>query len=327
MAAIPRIKSNLRFNFHFRAHLNNVDGQPATAYLLLMHGFVIRGSRGTLPTCGAGFLRYGGDTTCFSLETPDGLLVIDAGTGLRHVTQELADRTDIPPITVLLTHLHMDHLVGLPSFGPLYSTHAQIRFMADSNRDENWQDALLSFMRKPYWPVGLTDADASLSFESLPASGRPLDIYGVRVSWCAVPHPQQCVAFRLEWSGGSVVVATDVEFDSDRVPDSFAAFCRDAQHLIFDAHFRPSEIGQYAGWGHSTWEAGVALAESAGVSQLWLTHHSPKRCDEDVEAIVEAARRAFPRTRGASTNSPLDGAVRKTPRAGNPALTAQPPVA
>jgi phosphoribosyl 1,2-cyclic phosphodiesterase len=307
VAALPRIKSNLRLNsFHFLAHLNSVDELRSTAYLLSMHGFVIRGSRGTLPTCGAGFLRYGGDTTCFSLVTAQGLLVIDAGTGLRHVTQELADRTDIPPITVLLTHLHMDHLVGLPSFGPLYSTHAQIRFMADPDRDDDWQQALLAFMRKPYWPVGLTDADASLGFESLPAPGTPIDIYGVRVSWCAVPHPQQCAAFRLEWSGGSVVVATDVEFHAGQIPDSFVAFCKDAGHLIFDAHFRPSEIGQYSGWGHSTWEAGVALAKAAGVGELLLTHHSPKRCDDDVEGIVEAARRAFPRTRGASTNMSLD---------------------
>lgn len=271
-----------------------------------MHEFVIRGTRGTLPTCGPSFLRYGGDTTCFSLETPQGLLLIDAGTGLRHVTQELADRIDTPPITVLLTHLHMDHLVGLPSFGPLYSSHAKIRFMADSNREDDWQEALLAFMRKPYWPVGLTDADATLWFGALPGPRDPIDIYGVRVSWCAVPHPQQCSAYRLEWSGGSVVVATDAEFDARQIPDSFVEFCRGAGHLIFDAHFTPSEISQYAGWGHSTWEAGVAIAKAAEVGELLLTHHSPKRHDADIDAIVEAARKAFPRTRGASTNMALD---------------------
>ncbi len=271
-----------------------------------MQGFVIRGTRGTLPTCGPHFLRYGGDTTCFSLEAPQGLIIIDAGTGLRHVTQELADRTGIPPITVLLTHLHMDHLVGLPSFGPLYSSHAKIRFMADSNREDDWQQALLAFMRKPYWPVGLTDADATLEFGALSPPDEPMDIYGIRVSWCAIPHPQQCVAYRLDWTGGSVVVATDVEFDAERIPDGFVHFCRGASHLIFDSHFTPSEIGQYAGWGHSTWEAGVAIARATGASELLLTHHSPKRHDTDVDGIVEAAREQFPRTRGACTNMVLE---------------------
>jgi phosphoribosyl 1,2-cyclic phosphodiesterase len=271
-----------------------------------MHGFVIRGTRGTLPTCGPHFLRYGGDTTCLSLETPEGLLVIDAGTGLRHVTQELADRTDMPPITVLLTHLHMDHLVGLPSFGPLYSSHAKIRFMADPNREDDWQQALLAFLRKPYWPVGLTDADATLDFGDLSCPGEPMDIYGIRVNWCPVPHPQQCAAYRLDWPGGSVVVATDVEFDAAQIPSSFVEFCSGANHLIFDSHFTPSEIDQYAGWGHSTWEAGVALARAAGIDELLLTHHSPKRHDADMDGIVEAARQQFPRTRGASTNMALE---------------------
>lgn len=267
-----------------------------------MNGFVIRGTRGTLPACGYEFLRYGGDTTCFSLETPRGLLVIDAGTGLRHVTQELADRADLPPITVLLTHLHMDHLIGLPSFGPLYSSHAHIQFMADPHREGDWQHALRAFMRKPYWPVGLTEADATLEFTPLPEDRAVLEIYGVRIQWCAVPHPQQCIAYRLDWAGGSIVVATDVEYAADRIPDHFAAFCRNADHLIFDAHFTPAEISQYRGWGHSTWEAGAALARMSGVRQLILTHHSPKRRDQEVDALVESARQAFAATRAACTN-------------------------
>ncbi len=271
-----------------------------------MHGFVIRGTRGTLPTCGPHFLRYGGDTTCFSLETSEGLLIIDAGTGLRHVTQELADRTDLPPLTVHRTHLHMVHLRGLPSYGPHYSSHAKIRFMADPNREDDWEQALLAFIRKPYWPVGLTDADATLAFADLSPSGDPMEIYGVQVRWCPMPHPQQCVAYRLDWPGGSVVVATDVEFNAGEIPERFVRFCSGANHLIFDSHFTPSEIAHYTGWGHSTWKAGVALAEAAGVGELLLTHHSPRRYDSDIDAMVEAARKRFPRTRGASTNTLLD---------------------
>jgi phosphoribosyl 1,2-cyclic phosphodiesterase len=271
-----------------------------------MNGFVIRGTRGTLPACGADFLRYGGDTTCFSLETPQGLLVIDAGTGLRHVTQELADRAVPPPITVLLTHLHMDHLIGLPSFGPLYSSNARIRFMADPNREGDWQHALQAFMRKPYWPVGLLQANAAVEYESLPECPGGMDIYGIHITWCAIPHPQRCVAYRLEGPGCSVVVATDVEFRANAIPDTFVEFCRGAGHLVFDTHFTPAEIDQYAGWGHSTWQAGVALARAAHVDRLLLTHHSPKRRDPEVDAIVEAARDHFPVTSGACTNMVLD---------------------
>jgi len=232
--------------------------------------------------------------------------VIDTGTGLRHVTQELADRADLPPITVLLTHLHMDHLIGLPSFTPLYSSHAQIRFMADPNREGSWKNALRAFMRKPYWPIGLNEADANLEFDSLPEAEPSMTIYGVTVTWCAIPHPQQCVAYRLESPECSVVIATDVEFTPGAIPDDFVAFCRGARHLIFDAHFTPAEIAHYKGWGHSTWEVGVELAKAADIARLVLTHHSPKRRDAEVDAVVETARASFPAVDGAYTNMVLD---------------------
>lgn len=271
-----------------------------------MTGFVIHGTRGTLPACGPDFLRYGGDTTCFSLQTDEGILVIDVGTGLRYVTEVLAERDRLPPITVLLTHLHMDHLIGLPSFGPLYSADANIRFLADPRRDEDWRLALRAFMWQPYWPIGLTQADATVTYAPLPVDAGELDIYGIHVTWRPVPHPQQCLAYRLDTPDLSVVVATDAEFEEGKPDREFAQFCKGTDYLIFDAHFTPREYPKYRGWGHSTWKAGIETAELAEVERLVLTHHAPQRRDDELDLIVERASHVFPDVVAASSNLCLE---------------------
>ncbi len=107
-----------------------------------MHRFIIRGTRGTIPACGQEFTKYGGNTTCFSLETDEGMVVFDAGTGIMAVGADLASRPTMPPVTILFTHFHLDHVIGLPCFSAIYDRNAQVTFMADGNRDDDWRAAL-----------------------------------------------------------------------------------------------------------------------------------------------------------------------------------------
>jgi ribonuclease BN (tRNA processing enzyme) len=258
-----------------------------------MMDFVIRGTRGTIPVCGSHYLQYGGSTTCFSLKTPDGLIVVDAGTGLCSVSRELAEHPCCPAITFLFTHFHMDHVVGLPYFEPLYRRAASVTIMADPRRHGSWRDGLTTFMGKPYWPIGLGEVNAQMALTDLPVQKGTMDLYGVQVSWFSLPHPQQCLAFRFRSTRRTVVLATDAEYEEGRIDPAFINFCKGADALIFDTHFLPSEYASHRGWGHSTWAAAVEAAEKAGATKLVLTHHSPEKTDADVARFEQAAQARF----------------------------------
>ena len=270
-----------------------------------MTRFTIRGTRGTVPTSGPDVLRYGGRTTCFSVETDDGWVLVDAGTGLSLVSRDLATRPSVSPMTMLFTHFHMDHVVGLPCFDPLYSKESRIVFMGDPRRTNSWKESLRIFTSKPYWPVGLGESEAAMEMRDLPIDRSDMDLYGVRVSWFAVPHPQQSIAYRMEMPGNTVVIATDMEYTTENVHSAFIDFCAGADYLICDSQYTPEEYRAYRGWGHSTWQTATHIARAADVGRLILTHHAPDRTDDAVDEIVKAASEHFPRTSGAVENMTL----------------------
>jgi phosphoribosyl 1,2-cyclic phosphodiesterase len=270
-----------------------------------MYRFVIRGTRGTMPACGRRFIRYGGDTTCFSIETDEGLLVIDGGTGIIALNGVLADRKHLPPITVIFTHFHLDHLMGLPSFAPLYDGRADITFMADGSRRDDWRANLLNFMANPYWPAELTIAGANITFEDLGKPPGPRRIAGIKVSWCPVSHPQQCLAYKIEGPEATIVVATDHEHADSDLSAGFLEFCRSADHLIYDSMYTPEEYSHHLGWGHGNWQQGIQLALEAQVGDLILSHHDLARTDREIDEMVEKAKAFFPNTRAAASGMTL----------------------
>ena len=257
-----------------------------------MYDFVILGTRGQRPRCGEAYVRYGGHTTCFSLRTPSGLLLVDAGTG----ALEAHAIADVPSVTLLFTHFHLDHLLGLPVLPSLCRRDASLRLLADPRRRPDWKQALQAFVDAPFWPVPLARLHPGLRLEDLPISADRLEVDGVRVTWMRVPHPQQCLAFRLEAPGLSVVIATDLEYAPDAVADDFVAFCRRADVLVMDAEFTPEEYERHRGWGHSPWLSATIAASRANVSRLVLAHHAPMRTDERMDLLLDAARREFPNT-------------------------------
>jgi len=270
-----------------------------------MWEFAIRGARGTIPACGSEYVRHGGNTTCFSLQTDTELLIIDAGTGIAQLGRELGSLAKLPPTTIFFTHFHLDHVIGLPCFDPVYRKEATITLMADPCRTSNWKETLNTLMGKPYWPVGLGETDATMKLEDLPVKEDRLERAGVKISWMRVPHPQQCLAYRLETPNSVVVIATDMEHDANMVQPAFLDFCRNADFLVCDAQYTPEEYPAHFGWGHSTWQAATLIAKQAKIKQLVLTHHAPTRTDKEVEAIVKAAQTVFPNTIAAAENMKL----------------------
>lgn len=260
--------------------------------------FTVHGTRGGTVAVGPQFARYGGHTTCFSLRTPEGLVIIDAGTGLAAADARLDLSAEPIPIVFLFTHFHLDHVVGLPFFRPLYHRGWSIRMLGDGARTDDWPAALRRICSPPFWPAPVPGPGVDLRMEELPEPG-PLPLLGARVSWCPVLHPQGCLAYRLEWPGASLVVATDHECGDPELDRRFISFCRGADVLVYDAQYTEDEYPRRRGWGHSTWRDGVAIARAAGVRELVLTHLDRTRSDAAQDAIIALAQAEFPRVRGA----------------------------
>jgi phosphoribosyl 1,2-cyclic phosphodiesterase len=258
------------------------------------------GVRGTFPSPDKDCIRYGGHTTCSSLRLAPGVtLIVDAGTGLRGLGERIMSEAGDGAIRIdlLLTHFHLDHIMGFPYFAPLYSPRAAISVHAPGDPRET-RSALAGLMAGPYFPVKLEGTAARIEFRDLDPG---LTIGGVRISSCPLRHPQGSVAYRLEAGGSSLVLSTDTEHPEAGVDGRLATFAEKATWLVYDAMYTPAEYeAGKKGWGHSTWLAATELAAAARVGTLVLSHFNPSHTDDDVDRILEAARGRFPRTLAAA---------------------------
>ncbi len=260
------------------------------------------GVRGSVPSPGPETALVGGNTSCVELVARDGTsgsdqehrVVLDAGTGLRRLGNALLASGRAVDATVLLSHVHWDHIQGIPFFAPIYLPGTRLRFVGGSTLPV--REALHAQMRKPHFPVDMGDVAAQLAFEDVRDRAR-FDAGPVAVTAARANHPDAVFAYRLEHGGRSVVYATDTEHYAC-VDPRLVALARGADVLIYDAQYLPEEYAgevgpTRVGWGHSTWEAGVALAHAAGVGKLVLFHHDPSRTDDGVRAIEARAQEAF----------------------------------
>lgn len=261
----------------------------------------VHGARGSAAESGAQFDHYGGHTTCFEIALPNGdRLVIDAGSGLSRVAAAPAQNSPTTAFraTVLLTHLHWDHIQGVPTFAPLFEATTRIRFIAASPAGMPIAAALQAVMQPPWFPVRLADVPAQVSYEAL--AGGPFQVGPMQITWAALPHPNGCVGYRIEHEDRALVIATDVEAASSEAQAAVRSLARGAAVLIHDAQYLPDEyLARRIGWGHSTWEQAARNAAAAGVERLVLTSHDQGRSDADIDAIVESARAIFPETTAA----------------------------
>ena len=241
------------------------------------------GARGSIAVSGPQFVRTGGNTSCFEVEHVGARLILDGGTGLR----ALGDHLGFQPVeaTLLFSHLHWDHIQGVPFFLPAWHPGSRLCFAGATRGGTGLRNMLSAQMRPPAFPVTLDAMPAARRFVEL-RSGEPLEVGPFRVTPLDLPHPGGSLAFRVEAGGRALVYATDVEL-AGAVPAGFAALCSGASLLLHDAQYTAPELGGKRGWGHSAWEEAVFAAAEAGVSRLGLIHHDPAR-DDDAVAVIEA---------------------------------------
>jgi phosphoribosyl 1,2-cyclic phosphodiesterase len=264
------------------------------------------GTRGSIPTPGAHTARYGGNTPCVAVEGSRGQLVIlDAGTGIRGLGVELvAKQNGAVRVEILLSHAHWDHIQGLPHFKPFFAPGNRVRIWGTRQGTASLEAILRQQMDPAVFPVPLDALSAELTVQQVEAGDFALGEFRVRAM--KLRHPGTTLAFRLTPSqgGASLAYVTDNELGPGGhydVPGSwrrdFVSFLEGVDLLIHDAMYTPAELQEHRGWGHSTYEEAVTLAQDAAAKRLVLFHHEPEHNDEAMDGLLKAAR-AFATSRG-----------------------------
>jgi phosphoribosyl 1,2-cyclic phosphodiesterase len=263
------------------------------------------GVRGSIAAPGPETAAVGGNTSCVEVVCGKTRIVLDAGTGLRGLGNELLRDAGPPsPLTVLLSHYHWDHIQGLPFFVPIYMKSTELAIVGGANGIMSVREALEHQMTAPVFPVRLDEAGARIKTCEV----KPGEVFVVGECTVHVArgnHPGGVMAYRIEHEGKSVVYATDTEHYAC-VDPALRALSDGADVLIYDSQYLPEEYKGKVGWGHSTYVAGTELARASGVGQYVLFHHDPMRSDAGVSEIEARARQAFPASVAAREGLTID---------------------
>jgi phosphoribosyl 1,2-cyclic phosphodiesterase len=256
----------------------------------------IWGCRGSVPTPGPETVDCGGNTSCVEVSLEDGTaLVLDAGTGIRPLGDELVDR-GTKQVHLLLTHLHLDHVEGLRFFAPLWNERIRVDIWGPPSPLLSLKERISRSFSPPLFPIDLSDVPAQVQFHDVPRSKWTID--GAVLAAALVVHPGPTVGYRIESGNASFAYLPDhepalagrfVERSTDWI--SGASVAENADLLFHDAQYTEDEYEQRIGWGHSSVPDAVAFARAVGARRLLLFHHEPAHSDarlEDLEARAQS---------------------------------------
>jgi ribonuclease BN (tRNA processing enzyme) len=252
------------------------------------------GTRGSIASPGPDTVIYGGNTTCLEITTSSGrTVIIDAGTGIRKLGDALLKRKGPLDIHMLMTHVHWDHLTGIPFFGPLFKNNCRITLDGWARGIEGLKAVFSGKHVDGTWPIGFDAVNARIDPKKQLMNGS-LRLGETIVESHPLQHPQGGMGFRFTEGPGVFVFLTDNELIGKGWKGSsfsdFVRFCRNADLLVHDCQYLPEEMEIRKGWGHSDVESVARLAMEAEVQKLILFHHDPWRTDDGVSEMVARCR-------------------------------------
>jgi phosphoribosyl 1,2-cyclic phosphodiesterase len=247
------------------------------------------GVRGSLPTPEAEHLGYGGNTTCLEFMLPTGeAVVLDAGSGIRNLGAALTGR---PVIHLFFSHLHWDHLQGLPFFAPLFDPNTALKLYS-SRYSGDLKAGLRAQMRRPYFPIDFDEVQLRCEFIELETEAATIG--STTITPFPLYHaPDGASGYRVECGGAVIVHASDREHGNQELDGVFEEWVQNADLLVHDAQYTPEQYREQQGWGHSTWEEAVRVAHKCRVKQLALFHHDPRHDDSAIARIEGEAKKHF----------------------------------
>lgn len=219
-------------------------------------------------------------------------IILDLGTGLRGFGCALAhDGVKQFAGTALISHLHWDHVQGLPFFAPMVTPGSRINIYGPTQDDgRSFAEAVDDFMRPPYFPVSLRDLPAHVDLHECPTTS--FRVGAATITAAEVPHCGTTLGFRIEAGGVVVAYVPDHQQPQDgsyRVAESVLRLCAGADLVIHDAQFTDEEFAVKSTWGHCTVDYAVQVALQSGAKRLALFHHDPGHSDDEMDELVASA--------------------------------------
>ncbi|HTD49294.1 MAG TPA: MBL fold metallo-hydrolase [Acidimicrobiia bacterium] len=267
------------------------------------------GVRGSTPCTGAEFARYGGHSSCVVLDSPgQAPILFDLGTGLRPYGMTYQG---IFHGTALLSHLHWDHMQGLPFFVPLHQPGATLDVYGPRQAEGPLGDVFAQMMRPPFFPIRPTDLLGEVRFHDTADDDFPVGLAKVRSRW--IRHVGPTLGFRVEWNGVSIAYLPDhgpgtvIGDADDFVPAEVLELCDGVDVLIHDAQHTRAEYEPKRHWGHCTVDYAVRVGREAGARSLVLFHHCPTHSDDDLDHILTQAQDLSARTGGPEVLAATEG--------------------
>jgi len=264
--------------------------------------------------------RYGGNTSCVEVVTGAGTrLIVDAGTGLRRLGQELMTgdfESGTGQAHILVSHTHWDHIQGLPFFAPLYRQGNRLHIYARQRVDRPLKAVVAGQTGSPYFPVPFEEAKAAVDFRELADDAR-FEVGDARVSCARLNHPYIATAYAVEADGAKVAYVSDTapfadilfgeEFVAGPPPPgsqpppadreilramraAVVRLCEGADLVIYDTMFTADDYRAAPHYGHSRPVDALEICKDAGARTLALYHHAPERSDDEVDAMLASTR-------------------------------------
>ncbi|HEU4979557.1 MAG TPA: MBL fold metallo-hydrolase [Solirubrobacteraceae bacterium] len=256
----------------------------------------IWGARGSVPSPGPETVRYGGNTSCVQVTLEDGTVIaLDAGTGIRNLGLALDGEAE--RVTILLTHLHLDHIQGLMFFAPAFRPRSEIEIWGPESPEASLQDRIARYISAPLSPVEVRELPCHVSFRDAPATEWRIGSATVRAA--SVAHRGPTLGFRITEGEQSLCYIPDHEPGlgtdlAELEPEWISGYelAHGAGLLIHDCQYADDEYPDHVGWGHSRLGDALDFARRVEARRVLLFHHDPLHTDDFLDELgAQAARR------------------------------------
>jgi phosphoribosyl 1,2-cyclic phosphodiesterase len=250
------------------------------------------GCRGSLPSPGPENVEFGGNTSCVEIIQDDICIILDGGSGIQRLGTQLSP--EVKRIDLFLTHLHLDHIMGLGFFQQLYNPNIVVNVYGPAGSNENLVTRLRRYFSPPLFPVRLQELPCQLNIIEIDET--EISIGNLKITSSYVCHPGPTVGYRIETEKHILAYIPDNEpalgsIDFPNNPEWTAgyAIAKDADLLLHDAQYKNEEYSNRIGWGHSSLEDAIKFADMCKVKKLLFFHHDPLHNDNQLKNLLEAS--------------------------------------